>query len=86
MFLLRREVHTNSLFKDCNILKFHDKVALENSISVHKSLNNNFSNYLIAGLDVPHQQYFTALPKSFTQKPWNFCEMVFIEIVAETEI
>ena len=35
MFFLRKEVHTNSLFKDFNILKFH-KIALENSIFIHK--------------------------------------------------
>ena len=37
---LRREAHTNPLFKDCNILKFHDKIALENSILIHKSFKH----------------------------------------------
>ena len=37
MFFLRREAHTNPLFKDFNILKFHDKIALENCIFIHKS-------------------------------------------------
>ena len=37
MFFLRREAHTNPLFKDFNILKFHDKIALENCIFMHKS-------------------------------------------------
>ena len=27
MFFLRRDAHTNHLFKDCNILKIHDKIA-----------------------------------------------------------
>ena len=38
MFFLRREAHTNPLFKDYNIYKFHDKIAVENSILIHKSL------------------------------------------------
>ena len=37
MFFLRREAHTNPPCKDFNILKFHDKIALENCIFVHKS-------------------------------------------------
>ena len=40
MFFLRREAHTNPLFKDFNILKFHDKIALENSIFIHKSFKH----------------------------------------------
>ena len=40
MFFLRREAHTNAIFKDFNILKFHDKVALENSIFIHKSFKH----------------------------------------------
>ena len=32
MFFLSREAHTNPLFKDCDILKFHDNIALEDSI------------------------------------------------------
>ena len=39
MFFLRREAHTNPLFKDWNILKLHDKIALEN-IFIHKSLKH----------------------------------------------
>ena len=30
MFFLRTEAHANPLFKDFNIFKFHDKIALEN--------------------------------------------------------
>ena len=37
MFFLRRNSHTNPLLKDCNTLKFHDKIALEKSILIHKS-------------------------------------------------
>ena len=40
MFFLRREAHTNPLFKDCNILRFYDKIALENSIFIHKSFKH----------------------------------------------
>ena len=40
MFFLRRDAHANPLFKDCNILKFHDKIALENSIFIHKSFKH----------------------------------------------
>ena len=36
-FFLRRDAHTNPLFRDCNILKFHYKIAFENSILIHKS-------------------------------------------------
>ena len=39
-FFLRREAHTNPLFKDFNILKLHDKIALENSIFIHKSFKH----------------------------------------------
>ena len=31
-------------------------------------------------LSLWNQQYFSASPKLFAQKQWNFCEMVFIEI------
>ena len=48
MFFLRREVYTNPLFKDCNILKFYDKIGLENSIFIHKPFKHQapqpFSN------------------------------------------
>ena len=37
MFFLRRQAHTNPLFKDFNIFKCHDKIALENCIFIHKS-------------------------------------------------
>ena len=40
IFFLRREAHTNPLFKDFNILKVHDKIALENSIFIHKSFKH----------------------------------------------
>ena len=30
-----------------------------------------------------YQQYFAASAKRFAQKPWNFCELVFIEIRSE---
>ena len=40
MFFLRRKAHTNPLFKDCNIPKFNDKIALENSILIHKSFKH----------------------------------------------
>ena len=37
MFLLRRHAHTNPLFRGCNVIKFLDKIALKNSILIHKS-------------------------------------------------
>ena len=40
MFFLRRDAHTNPLFKNCNILKYHDKIPLENSILIHKSFKH----------------------------------------------
>ena len=40
MSFLRREAHTNPLFKDFNFLKLHDKIALENSIFMHKSFKH----------------------------------------------
>ena len=39
MFFLRRDANTNPLFKDCNIPKFHDKIAPENSM-IHKSFKH----------------------------------------------
>ena len=40
MFFLLREAHNNPLYKDFNILKFHDKTALENFIFIHKSFEH----------------------------------------------
>ena len=40
MFFLRREAHTNPLYKNFNILKFHDKIALENFIFINKYFKN----------------------------------------------
>ena len=40
MFFLRRLAHPNPLFKDFNILKFYDKIALENFIFIHKSFKH----------------------------------------------
>ena len=37
-------------------------------------------------LSLWNKESFTASPKRFAQKPWNFCEMVFIDIHSETEI
>ena len=49
MFFRRKEAHTNPLFKDFNILKFPDKIALGNSIFIHKSfkhqLHQSFDNW-----------------------------------------
>ena len=43
MFFVQKDVHNNSLFKDCNILKFHDKTALQSSIFIHKSFKHELS-------------------------------------------
>ena len=40
MLFLRRQARTNPLFNEFNILKFHDKIALENSIFMHKSFKH----------------------------------------------
>ena len=53
MFFLRREVHTNPLVKDFNILKFHDKIALENSIFMHKSFKHQLPEPLDNRLRLP---------------------------------
>ena len=37
MFFLIRDSHTKPLFKDCNILKFLEKIPLENSMLIRKS-------------------------------------------------
>ena len=37
-------------------------------------------------LSLWNQQYFAASLNFFAQKPWNICEMVFIEIRAETDV
>ena len=37
-------------------------------------------------LSLWNQQYFAASTNLFVQKPWNFCEMVFFEIRAETDV
>ena len=50
MLFLRRQARTKPLFNDFNILKFHDKIALENSIFMHKSFKHQlpqpFDNWL----------------------------------------
>ena len=33
-----------------------------------------------------NQLCFAASPKLFAQKPWNFCEVVFIETPAKTDV
>ena len=38
LFFLNRNAHTSPLFKNSEILKFSDKVALENCIFISKSL------------------------------------------------
>ena len=40
MFFLGRDAHTNPPFMDYNILRFHDKIALENSILIYKSFKH----------------------------------------------
>ena len=37
MFFLIGDAYANPLFKDLNILKFNDKIVLENSILIRKS-------------------------------------------------
>ena len=51
MYLLNRNIHTAPLFKDSNILKFPDKIALENCIFIEKYLNQT--------LPPPFKNWFT---------------------------
>ena len=53
MFFLRGEARTNPLFIDFNILKFHDKIALENSIFIHKSFKHQLPQPFDSWLDCP---------------------------------
>ena len=60
MFFLIREAHINPLFKDFNILKSHDKTALENSIFIHKSFKHP--------LFQPFDNWFGLSPNFHTHK------------------
>ena len=48
-----RNSHTIPLFKQSSILKFQDKICLENILFVSKSLNNDHHQFLIYGLVFP---------------------------------
>ena len=48
-----KNFHTSPLFKQKSILKFQDKICLENILFVSKSLNNLSPSILIHGLVFP---------------------------------
>ena len=51
MYFLNRNTHTVTLFKDSNILKFPDKIALESCIYI--------KNYIKKTLPTPFKNWFT---------------------------
>ena len=80
MFFLRREAHTNPLFKDFNILKFHDKTALENYISMHKS----FKQQLPQAFDNWFPQIF--MPATRGGQIWDVLIYILTELNYMEEI
>ena len=58
MYFLNRNTHTTPLFKDSNILKFPDKIALENCIFI--------KNYFNQTLPTPFKNWFTLSTDSHT--------------------
>ena len=46
MFFLTRDSHSKPLFKNCNILRFLEKIALENSIMICKSFKHEIPEQL----------------------------------------
>ena len=58
MYFLNRNAHTTPLFKDSNILKFPDKIALENCIFIKNHFNQT--------LPTPFENWFTLSTDSHT--------------------
>ena len=58
MYFLNRNAHTTPLFKDSKILKFPDKIALENCIFI--------KNYFNQTLPTPFKNWFTLSTDSHT--------------------
>ena len=58
MYLLNFNIHTAPLFKESNILKFPDKIALENCIFIKKYFNQT--------LPTPFKNWFTLSTNSHT--------------------
>ena len=58
MYFLNRNAHTTPFFKDSNILKFPDKIALENCIFI--------KNYFNQTLPTPFKNWFTLSTDSHT--------------------
>ena len=58
MYFLNRNIHTSPLFKNSNILKFPDKIALENC--------NFLKNYFNQTLPTPFKNWFTPSTDSHT--------------------
>ena len=69
MFLFQRGAHTDPLFKDCNILKLHDKIALENYILIHKSFTYELSQ--------PFKSWFGLSSNFHTQNVrWSYLDFL----------
>ena len=87
MFFLRTDAHTKSLFKHCSILKFHDKITLENLFWYINPSGINLPNHLIPGLDFPQ----TFIPITQDGPIWavlmylliepNYMEEILFELV-----
>ena len=58
MYFLNCNIHTAPLFKDSNLLKFPDKIALENCIFIKKYFNQT--------LPTPFKNWFTLSADSHT--------------------
>ena len=65
-----RNSHTSPLFKQNSILKFQDKICLENILFVSKSLNNLSPSILMHGLVFPQtNSSITMKLKLYTGQP-----------------
>ena len=78
MLFLRRDAHNYLLFKDCNIFKFHDRTALENSILIHKSfkpkhklLQRNQKEDNIIEKPRTISKKFSTIEQNLTRKKYN---------------
>ena len=86
-YVFLRDAHTNRLFKDSNIVKFHDKTALEKCILIHEPFKHKLSNHLIAGLHFPQISIPTTqdcpiwADLTFLLKEPNYMEEILLALV-----
>ena len=59
MFFLNHNSHTAPLFEDSNILKFPDKIALENCIFIKKYFNQTLPTPFLKNWFTPSIDYYT---------------------------